>query len=82
MKYKIKRNPVIYFLLITVIQTYSISAFSQESTVDEIRARFADANAIYLKKKYEYIISIEKDQLKGICNVEEQKIINKNNKND
>jgi transglutaminase-like putative cysteine protease len=30
-----------------------------------------------LKKKYEYIISIEKDQLKGICNVEEQKIINK-----
>lgn len=76
MSYKKTRISILYVLLF-LCQLWSVNIYSQETNVEEIRARYPDAKAIHLKKKREYILSIEKDQLKGICNVEEQKVINK-----
>lgn len=76
MKYYKRRKSLIYILLF-FFQIGTFSAYSQEPNVDQIRALYPDAKAIYLKKKREYILSVDKDQMKGICNVEEQKVINK-----
>lgn len=76
MLYKLLPQVKIRFLLF-LFQFSTLLIYSQKSNVDEARARFPDASAIYLYKSQEFKIIVENGTLKGICKVHEQILINK-----
>jgi Domain of Unknown Function with PDB structure (DUF3857)/Transglutaminase-like superfamily len=58
--------------------TNNFSAYAQSAQkIADSRKLFADANAIYLHKSREFIITLEKGELVGKCNIHEQLLINK-----
>jgi len=53
------------------------ASFAQQPQVDEARAAYPDASAVYLSKQHEYKIYVENGNLFGVSTVHEQILINK-----
>src|SRR4051812_36792370 len=64
------------FLFIYLFIT-AARCLSQESSVEEARALFPDANAIILNRSEDFKISIDDDKIKATCNRHQQLYINK-----
>ena len=75
-----KNNTIGFVIKISFLSLFQCSVFwtyAQLPNLDEVKARFPDATAIYLKKSHEYKITLENKLLNGTCKVHEQVFINK-----
>jgi hypothetical protein len=64
-------------IIFAVLQCNSFSFAQELEEINAIRQKYADANAIVLKRVSDYSIFIENNVVKGICKSSEQVVINK-----